>query len=90
LNEIKLIKVRVPKYWDVLLKIIAAVFCCYFLYDVFVDISREYVVRRGSTYTLQQDPVSFYINIAKRIVIAVALLYLSVWGVVRAEENTRT
>ena len=90
MNRVKLIKVRVPKYWDVLLKIIAAFVCLYFLYDVFVDVSREYVVRRGNTYTLQEDPASFYLNISKRVVFAAASFYLALWGIVRDEEHTPT
>ena len=77
----KLTRLDLPIFWAILLKVVCALVCVYFAYDVFIDLSREYIIRRGNTYTLQEDPVSFYVNIAKRVVFIVASLYLAVWGI---------
>lgn len=81
MNRLSSARIKLPKTLAWSLKLLAMLLFAYFLYDVYVDISREYVVRRGWQYTLDEDPRSFYINIIKRVTISFVCLYLAIWGI---------
>lgn len=81
MNRLSSARIRLPKTLAWSLKLLAMLLFAYFLYDVYVDFSREFIVRRGWQYTLEEDPRSFYINIIKRVTISFACLYLAIWGI---------
>ncbi len=80
-KNIKLVSFELPLAVAWVLKIIALIAAIYFLYDVYMDISNGYVVRRGNQYTLEGSPTAFYLNIAKRLIFSALFGYLAFWGI---------
>ena len=90
MSKIRRPKIEVPKYLAFLLKTLALLAFLFVLNDIYGDISQEYITRRGWTYTLHEDPFTFYLNILKRSVIGIVFLYLAAWGIQGDDEKTRT
>lgn len=81
MKEIKLIKAEIIPILAWPMKLIAVAVGLYFLNDIYIDILNEYVVRRGSTYTLEDSPIGFYLNIAKRGLFSIIAFYFALWGI---------
>ena len=78
--NLNLVKVELPKsfYWP--LKILLCVAAAYVFYQIMADINDGFITRRGIVYSLESEPRSFYINIAKRFVIFAALIWFGTSG----------
>ena len=78
--NLNLVKVELPKPLCWPLKILLCVAAAYVFYQIIADINDGFIIRRGIVYSLESEPRSFYINIAKRFVIFAALIWFGTSG----------
>ena len=79
------IKVLNPLLWP--LKLILLTLAGWIFYELALDIESGQLIRRGITYTLENEPRSFYINILKRFVIFSVLVWFGTSGLIGKGRN---
>lgn len=72
MNELKM---NVKTVW--VFRILSLLFLAYFTYDVVIDFERGYIERRGHIYTLEQNTVTFVVNVAKRLGMPLVAIFVT-------------
>ena len=81
MKQIKLITFELPSMIAYLSKLVAIIATGYFAHQVYIDFSNEFVVRRGTEYSLDDSPTSFSLTIIKKFSFITLSVYLAFWGI---------
>ncbi|GLP94944.1 hypothetical protein GCM10007895_02500 [Paraferrimonas sedimenticola] len=88
MNKIKLITFELSAVPAYSLKMLGAIAAAYIAFGVNEDLANQYILLRGTEYTVAEDPSMFYLNIIKRLSFIAFFLYLAIWGIRAKKAST--
>ena len=72
---------QMPFILNILIRFVSVIVMIYSIFEVYTGLDNGFIVRRGIQYSLEEEPRSFFINVAKWAGIACICVYVAVKGI---------